>query len=62
MLASNNGDRLWWRIGQSEQVSLQLFSESIDTVHGCDGLREPIPFCGSSYCEIAYPYVFVWSG
>ena len=36
-LASDKGDRLWWRIGKSEKICFQLFSESRDTSHSSNG-------------------------
>ena len=43
------GDRLWRRIGLSEEIRFQLFSKSRDTIHGFNCLMELVPFCGSSY-------------
>ena len=44
---------LWWRIGQSEKVSLlQLFSKSRDTFPSPDGLRVLVPFCGTATVKL----------
>ena len=55
ILASDRGDRLWWRISSSEKICFQLFSETRNALYDSDGLRKLVPLCGSPYYEAAQP-------
>ena len=46
---------------QSEQVSLELASETSNCLLWSDNLWEPVPFRWGSSCKCTPTYVFLWS-